>query len=122
MIAKELIETGHAAHPLMGVSLADATDSKGNDLARVQAVSSGGPADKAGIEVGDVITAVGSQQTAYVYLGDHWYGNQDTTAPGKHNDRATYVFQPIVFSGTKIGLPTYQVRWKLDVGAGTWPP
>jgi hypothetical protein len=32
------------------------------------------------------------------------------------------VFQPIVFSGTQIGLPTYQVRWKLDVGAGTWSP
>jgi putative serine protease PepD len=64
VIAKELIEDGHAAHPLMGVSLADATDSKGNDLARVQNVSSGGPADKAGIKVGDVITAVGSQQTA----------------------------------------------------------
>ena len=64
VIAKELIETGHAAHPLMGVSLADATDSNGNDLARVQDVSAGGPADKAGIQVGDVIVAVGGQQTA----------------------------------------------------------
>ena len=64
VIAKELIETGHAAHPLMGVSLADATDSKGNDLARVQDVSSGGPAEKAGIKVGDVIVAVGNQQTS----------------------------------------------------------
>jgi putative serine protease PepD len=64
VIAKELIEDGHAAHPLMGVSLADATDSKGNDLARVQAVSAGGPAEKAGVKVGDVIVAVGSQQTA----------------------------------------------------------
>ena len=64
VIAQELIEDGHAAHPLMGVSLADATDSNGNDLARVQDVSTGGPADKAGIEVGDVIVAVGGQQTA----------------------------------------------------------
>ena len=64
VIAGELIRDGHAAHPLMGVSLADATDSNGNDLARVQDVSSGGPAEKAGIKVGDVVVAVGGQQTA----------------------------------------------------------
>ena len=63
IIAQELIETGHASHPLMGVSLADATDSNGNGLARVQAVSPGGPADDAGIEVGDVIVEVGGQRT-----------------------------------------------------------
>jgi len=60
-----------------------------------------------------VIPIVGSQQTTYVYLGDHWYGNQDPTAPGKHNYLATYVFQPIVFSGTQIGLPTTSC-------AGSW--
>jgi hypothetical protein len=43
-----------------------------------------------------------------------------STAPGKHNDLTTYVFQPIVFGGTKISLPSYQDPWKLDVGAGTW--
>ena len=64
VIAKELIETGHASHPLMGVSLADATDSNGNDLARVQSVESGGPAANAGIKVGDVIVAVGGQTTS----------------------------------------------------------
>jgi len=26
----------------------------------------------------------------------------------------------LVFNGTQISLPTYQVSWKLDVGAGTW--
>ena len=46
----------------------------------------------------------------------------DTTAPGKHNYLATYVLQPIVFSGTQISLPTYKVSWKLDLGAGTWAP
>jgi hypothetical protein len=30
------------------------------------------------------------------------------------------VFQPLIFTGTKISLPTYKVSWKLDVGAGTW--
>jgi hypothetical protein len=69
-----------------------------------------------------VIPVVGSQSTTYVYWGDHWYGNQDTTNPGKHNNLTTYVFQPLVFTGTQIGLPTYQVSWSIDVGAGTWTP
>jgi len=64
---------------------------------------------------------VGSAGTTYVYWGDHWYGTQDTSNPGKHNDQATYVFQPIVFSSsTKMLLPTYLTTWKIDVGAGTW--
>lgn len=67
-----------------------------------------------------VMPVAGTQSTTYVYWGDHWYGNQDTTAPGKHNDQTTYVFQPLVFNGTKISLPTYEVSWTLDVGAGTW--
>jgi putative serine protease PepD len=63
IVAAELINTGHASHPLMGVSLADATDANGNGLARVQAVASGGPAARSGIRVGDVIVAVGGQKT-----------------------------------------------------------
>ena len=67
-----------------------------------------------------VMPVVGTKGTVNVFWGDHWYGDQDTTAPGKHNNLATYVFQPLIFTGTKIGLPTYKVSWKLDVGAGTW--
>jgi hypothetical protein len=68
-----------------------------------------------------VLPVVGSKGTVYVYWGDHWYGNQDTSEPGKHNDKATYVFQPIVFStSTKMLLPTYNTTWKIDIGAGTW--
>jgi hypothetical protein len=63
---------------------------------------------------------VGSKGTVYVYWGDHWYGNQDTTAPGERNDQAGYVVQPLVFNGTKISMPTYLTTWKLDIGAGTW--
>lgn len=62
----------------------------------------------------------GCNGTTYVFWGDHWYGDQDTTAPGKHNDQATYVFQPLVFTGTKISMPTYLASWMLNVGAGTW--
>jgi putative serine protease PepD len=64
IIAGELIKYGKASHPLMGIVLADATDDNGNDLARVQSTTSGGPADKAGIKVGDVIVEVAGQRTA----------------------------------------------------------
>ena len=67
-----------------------------------------------------VMPVVGSKGTVNVFWGDHWYGDQDTTAPGRHNYLTTYVFQPLIFSGTAISLPTYKVSWKLDVGAGTW--
>ena len=67
-----------------------------------------------------VIPVAGSSGTTYVYQGDHWYGTQDTTAPGKWNYLATYVFQPIVFNNGLISLPTYKVKWKIDAGAGTW--
>jgi hypothetical protein len=66
------------------------------------------------------IPVVGSSGTTYIYQGDHWYGTQDTTAPGKWNYLGTYVFQPIIFNNGLISLPTYQTKWKVDVGAGTW--
>ncbi len=61
-----------------------------------------------------VMPVVGTQSTTYVYWGDHWYGNQDTTAPGKHNDLTTYVFQPLVFNGTQDQLP--DVPSELEAG------
>ncbi|MGN6474509.1 MAG: S1C family serine protease [Mycobacteriales bacterium] len=63
-IAAELINTGHATHPLLGVTLADATSSNGTDRALVRAVTPNGPAAKAGIKGGDVITAIDGQPTA----------------------------------------------------------
>src|SRR5512133_31753 len=67
-----------------------------------------------------VTPVVGCEGTVYVFWGDHWYGTQDTSNPGRHNDLATYVFQPLVFNGTKISMPTYLSTWKLDVGKGPW--
>ena len=64
VIADELITTGHASHPLMGVSLQPVTDNNGNQLARVATVMTGGPAANAGIKTGDVIVAVDGVQTA----------------------------------------------------------
>jgi hypothetical protein len=68
-----------------------------------------------------VMPIAGSHGTVYMYWGDHWYG-QDTGDPGLHNNLATFVFQPLIFTGTAISMPTYQVSWKLDIGAGTWSP
>jgi putative serine protease PepD len=64
-IANELITTGHATHPLLGVSLSDPllTNSASASEAEVSGVTSGGPADKAGIKKGDVITAIDGTET-----------------------------------------------------------
>lgn len=62
----------------------------------------------------------GCRDTVYLYWGDHWDGTESTTAPGRHNDLATYVVQPLAFDGQLISLPKYHETWKLDVGAGTW--
>ncbi|MFD8301150.1 trypsin-like peptidase domain-containing protein [Streptomyces sp. NPDC059690] len=66
-VAEELINSGHATHPVIGVTL---DMSYSGDGARVgtkasgggPAVTTGGPGDKAGIEPGDVITAVDGQR------------------------------------------------------------
>jgi putative serine protease PepD len=63
-IASELITTGHASHPLLGVSLEDSTSSTGLDRAVVHTVTANGPAAKAGIKAGDVITAVDGAETS----------------------------------------------------------
>ncbi|WP_275422635.1 S1C family serine protease [Actinocatenispora thailandica] len=57
--ADKLIKGEKVQHPLFGVSVTSATDSNGNGSgALVAAVTKGGPADKAGIQKGDVITQV----------------------------------------------------------------
>ena len=58
-VSNEIIKNGSATHGLLGASVADvaATDSSATVGATVQAVSSGGAADKAGLTKGDVITS-----------------------------------------------------------------
>jgi putative serine protease PepD len=57
--ADKLIKGEKVQHPLFGVSVATASDSNGNGSgALVAAVTKGGPADKAGLKKGDVITKV----------------------------------------------------------------
>lgn len=67
-----------------------------------------------------VTPVTGCNGTVYVFWGDHWYGTESMTSPGRYNYLAGYVFQPFVFTGTQISLPTYRTTWQLDVGAGTW--
>jgi putative serine protease PepD len=56
--ADQLIKTGHAVHAVIGVTLADDNQQPTTTGAVVSAVTAGGPADKAGIQAGDVIVAV----------------------------------------------------------------
>ncbi|SDP42593.1 putative serine protease PepD [Nakamurella panacisegetis] len=59
-VAQELIRTGKVVHSTIGVNAKSATDGA-TDGAQVQNVVDGGPAAKAGIEEGDVITKVGAR-------------------------------------------------------------
>ncbi|MEW2546125.1 trypsin-like peptidase domain-containing protein [Streptomyces sp. NPDC047002] len=62
-VAEELIDTGRATHPVIGVTLDTGYPGDGARVAAKAAdggpaVTAGGPADRAGIRAGDVITAV----------------------------------------------------------------
>ncbi|MEU5658186.1 trypsin-like peptidase domain-containing protein [Streptomyces sp. NPDC047737] len=66
-VAEELINTGKATHPVIGVTLdmeftGDGAKVGGKAADGGAAVTEGGPADKAGIRAGDVITAVEGQR------------------------------------------------------------
>ena len=54
-IAQELIDKGTATHAQLGVQVTDAPNGNG---AQLRTVTAGGPADKAGLKAGDVVTAV----------------------------------------------------------------
>jgi putative serine protease PepD len=63
-IAQEIIKTGKASHAVLGVSArtaADGTNSEVGTGAQIVSVASGGGAAKAGLQAGDVITAVGNR-------------------------------------------------------------
>jgi putative serine protease PepD len=62
-IAGELINTGKSTHALLGVSVQDAsTQTSTSTGAVLQSVTASGPADKAGLKTGDVVTKVDSQR------------------------------------------------------------
>jgi putative serine protease PepD len=58
-VADQLIKNGKATHAFLGVSLADATgDAEG---AVISSITAGSPADKAGLEEGDLVTKVNNK-------------------------------------------------------------
>ncbi|HEV7826331.1 MAG TPA: trypsin-like peptidase domain-containing protein [Mycobacteriales bacterium] len=57
-VADQLIATGHATHAQLGVSVGDT----GGSGATVRAVTGGGPAQRAGLRAGDVITKIGDRR------------------------------------------------------------
>jgi putative serine protease PepD len=59
-VVSQLEQTGHISHAYLGVSTSSATGSNGG--AQVASVQPGSPADKAGIQAGDVIRSVGGKQ------------------------------------------------------------
>ncbi|NAZ75562.1 PDZ domain-containing protein [Kineococcus sp. T13] len=68
MIADQLVETGSAQHAWLGVSLAQeaatvTVDGAGRQGAQVAQVQPGTPAADAGLQAGDVVTAVDGQAT-----------------------------------------------------------
>lgn len=54
-IAKQLIEDGRAAHPIIGAQINTASDTIG---AEIRSTTSGSPAEKAGLEEGDIVVRV----------------------------------------------------------------
>ena len=74
-IASELISTGKAVHPFLGIELTDASGGG----ASVQSVQSGTPADHAGLQKGDVIIAAGGTDVA---TADDLIAVIDTKKPG----------------------------------------
>lgn len=69
LVAMELIRTGHAAHAVIGALINLGYSGAGAQIApssrrgQAPAVSQGGPAARAGLRPGDVITSLGGQQT-----------------------------------------------------------
>ncbi len=68
-VAEQIIETGEATQPFLGVTLSDLNpetarrfNSDTESGALVAGVEPGGPADDAGVREGDVVTALGSEE------------------------------------------------------------
>jgi serine protease Do len=68
-VADQLIETGRATQPYLGIGLEEITPEDAERFGipggvLVTDVERGGPSDEAGLQQGDVITAAGSVETA----------------------------------------------------------
>ncbi len=83
-VAEELIRTGKATHPAIGVQAMTATASaNGRTGALVRAIVTGSAAEQAGLQAGDILTAVNDQQVSSVdeliiAIRDHKVGDTVT--------------------------------------------
>ncbi|MFC5030200.1 S1C family serine protease [Streptomyces fildesensis] len=83
-VAEELINTGKATHPVIGVTVDMTYEGDGARVggkAGTTAVTPGGPGDQAGIEAGDVITAVDGER---VHRGEELIVKIRSHRPGDH--------------------------------------
>jgi S1-C subfamily serine protease len=64
-VAEQLSATGHARHGWLGVAAADAVERAGGG-AQISGLTSGGPAEAAGLLAGDVVSALGDDRVADV--------------------------------------------------------
>jgi len=55
-VAQQIIQTGHAVHPVVGASISDSTGDTAGAL--IRQITANGPAAQAGLRVGDLITQV----------------------------------------------------------------
>lgn len=65
-ISDQLIKTGKVTHGLLGAFVADAPNSEMTGSfsigAKIEKLTAGGPAEKAGLKVGDIVVAVGDEK------------------------------------------------------------
>jgi putative serine protease PepD len=72
-IVDEIIATGHAARPYLGIRTEPSMQGQG-----VMSVEAGGPAADAGLEAGDVITAIDGQEigTDHPFINELVFGHK----------------------------------------------
>lgn len=58
-----------------------------------------------------VLPVKGTKETAYIFMGDRW-------SYPKQGSSATYVWQPLLISGTSVSIPNYQEVWKINTSTG----
>ncbi|MFV8464828.1 family 43 glycosylhydrolase [Flavobacterium sp. LB1P62] len=58
-----------------------------------------------------VLAIEGTKGTTYMFMGDRW------SFP-KQASSATYVWQPLLISGTSLSMPTYQEAWQINTATG----
>ncbi|MFM6973777.1 MAG: S1C family serine protease [Agromyces sp.] len=103
-VAKEIIETGTATHGLLGASVTSADSNSSSLGALVKEASAGGPAARAGIQAGDVITEfngvrVGDQVDLTAMVRSQAAGSQVTVVVLRNGKNLSFTVTLDAFSG-----------------------